>query len=218
MKLRFEIPVGIVILIAMGILGYYTIIMSDEFLEKKDTYEMTVLFPNTEGLKVNNQVKVNGVLSGTVTDITLAGHQVMVKLEMFNRFPLYENYTIDIRIESALGGKGISIYPGSPADAAGKVYNEVTDFHNLEGGVDDPLYAITKIIEENRDNVRASILNIKQITDKINNGQGTLGKLITEDSIHSDAGKLVKDLREAIEDSREQAPVTSFIRAALLAF
>ena len=32
------------------------------------------------------------------------------------------------------------------------------------------------------------------------------------------ANDLIVDLREAVEDSREQAPVTSFIRAGLLAF
>ena len=42
--------------------------------------------------------------------------------------------------------------------------------------------------------------------------------MINEDTIHADTGKLIKELRDAVEDSREQAPVTSFIRAALTAF
>jgi len=218
LKIRFEIPVGIVFIIAMVILGYYTIIMSEEFLRKRNTYEISAIFPNSEGLKRNDKVKVNGVISGSVENIELYGYRVKVVLTMFNKFPMYENYTIAIRNESALGGKGVSIYPGVPVNAAGKTFAVVTDLQDLEGRVEDPLYAITQLMEENRENVRLAILNIRQITEKINGGQGTLGKLITDDKVHSDANNLIKDLREAIEDSREQAPVTSFIRAALMAF
>ncbi len=218
MKVRYEIPVGIVFLIAMGILGYYTIIMSEEFFRKKVSYPMTVMFQNIEGLKVNAHVKVNGVMSGEVESIELSGHQVKVKLSMFNRFSLYENYEIYIKNESALGIKGVSIFPGSPTDSTGRSYIEVGADTLLVGRLDDPFNSITRLVEDNRDNIRVTIQNLRQITDKINAGQGTLGKLINDDKVHSDTGKLVKELREAIEDSREQAPVTSFIRAALTAF
>ena len=58
----------------------------------------------------------------------------------------------------------------------------------------------------------------REISDKINYGQGTIGKLINKDNIHAQTDQLVKELRETIEDAREQAPITSFIKAALTAF
>ena len=58
----------------------------------------------------------------------------------------------------------------------------------------------------------------ESITEKIDTGQGTLGKLINENRVHDSTDGLIKELRDAIEDTREQAPVTSFIRAALTAF
>jgi phospholipid/cholesterol/gamma-HCH transport system substrate-binding protein len=217
-KIRLEIPVGIVFLLAMGVLGYYTIIMSKEVLKNENTYPMVVMFPNVEGLRENAKVKVNGVASGEVEKVELAGHQVRVSLRMINRFPMYENYTVYIKNESALGVKGVSIFPGFPSDASGRTYRELDQDEPLEGKMEDPFESFTRMVEENRDNIRATMQNLRQITDKINAGQGTLGKLVNEDKVHGDAGKLVKELREAIEDSREQAPVTSFIRAALTAF
>jgi phospholipid/cholesterol/gamma-HCH transport system substrate-binding protein len=66
--------------------------------------------------------------------------------------------------------------------------------------------------------VYQTISNIKSITQKIDEGKGTLGKLINDNRVHENTDGLIKELRDAIEDTREQAPITSFIRAALTAF
>ncbi len=74
-------------------------------------------------------------------------------------------------------------------------------------------------------NVRITLENLRDITDKVNKGQGTLGILINDDELHrnastllSDAQIVVREVREGLEDTREQAPVNSFVRAALTAF
>ena len=218
MKGNYEIAVGIVFVIAMSILGYYTIIMQNDIISQRETYGISAIFPTIEGLKLKSNVMVNGVVSGVVEDINLHEHQVKVNLRMYNKFTMYENYAIVIKSESALGGKGVSIFPGLPIDEAGISYKEITYKENLKGGIEDPLSSISKILDENRNDIRMTISNLQQITAKINSGRGTLGKLLNDDSIHADTNKLVKELREAVEDSREQAPVTSFIRAALTAF
>jgi phospholipid/cholesterol/gamma-HCH transport system substrate-binding protein len=89
----------------------------------------------------------------------------------------------------------------------------------------DPVAGLAEMISENRDDVRRTIQNVAEITDKINNGRGTIGLLINDNQLHenattlvTDARLVVRELRESLEDTREQAPVTSFIRAALTAF
>jgi len=89
----------------------------------------------------------------------------------------------------------------------------------------DPVAGIASMIEENKSNVRKTIKNIADITTNIRTGKGTVGKLIYEDELHrnastllADAQVVLKELRESLEDTREQAPVTSFLRAALTAF
>ena len=217
-KISREISVGIVFLVALIILGYYTIIMSSRFIEPDNSYPITVIFPNVEGLAIANKVKVNGVISGKVEDITLMDHHVKVKLRMYNRFTLYENFVIRIRNEALLGKKFISIFPGTPVDNDALEQGVVITRENLPGKYEDIVTSLSELIEENRDNIYVSINNIRQITDKINRGNGTLAKLINNGEVHDQAGSLVKELRESIEDAREQAPITSFIRAALTAF
>lgn len=218
MSVRNEIVVGIFFFIAMTILGYFTIIMSGEIFQRYEYYRITVVFPNIEGLGVNDKVKVNGVLSGVVEDIRLENNLVWVKLKMYNTFTLYENYKIKIMNETALGGKYVGIYPGMPFEN-GREFAIIETRENLVGdAIADPFGIISEFIEENREDVRVAIRNIRDITQKINEGKGTLGKLVNEDKVHEDTDDLIKELREAIEDTREQAPVTSFIRAALMAF
>ncbi len=213
-----ELIVGVVFFIAMGILGYYTIIRSDLFDRREYLYS-TVIFENVEGLEVGNKVLVNGVESGTVTEIELMGDgKVIVSLKLYKFFKLYENYKILLKNQSALGGRIIVINPGT-AEVNGEYFETVDSMKNLAGfEIGDPLTKISQVIDENREDIRIAIKNLSEFSEKINNGEGTVAKLVNKDTIHQEAGNLIKELRDAVEDSREQAPVTSFIRAALTAF
>lgn len=96
----------------------------------------------------------------------------------------------------------------------------------LEGqNAGDPVAGLAQLISENREDVRRTIHNVAEITDKINNGRGTIGLLINDNQLHenattlvTDARLVVREMRESLEDTREQAPVTSFLRAALTSF
>jgi phospholipid/cholesterol/gamma-HCH transport system substrate-binding protein len=218
MGVKNEIGVGIFFFIAMVILGYFTIIMSGDFFKFHDYYSMTVVFTNIEGLGLSDKVKVNGVLSGNVEDIQLRENMVAVRLKMYNRFTLYENYKIKIRNETTLGGRYVAIYPGTKTYEGHKLAI-ITTREDLRGEVVEDIFGtISDFIAENRSDVNAAIKQFKTVFEKINRGEGTIGKLINEDKFHNDSDELIKELRDTIEDVREQAPVTSFIRAALLAF
>ncbi len=217
MRPRNEIAVGIMFFAAMGILAYFTIIKRDLF-DTRDYYNMTALFTNVEGMELGNKVMVNGVESGKVTEIRLSGNRVIVTMRLFNQFTLYENYSITMKSASMLGGKFISIFPGTPF-VEGESQAVVTARENLIGfATGDPVEMVSILIDENREDINATIGNIRDITEKINSGQGTLGRLVNDDSIHARTDDLIVELRESLEDAREQAPITSFIRAAITFF
>jgi phospholipid/cholesterol/gamma-HCH transport system substrate-binding protein len=218
MNVKNEIAVGILFTVAMIILGYFTIMVEHEIFEPEDYYYITVVFSSVEGLEEKDNVNVNGVRSGQVDRITLEHEYVKVRLKMYVRFPMYENYRIRIANESALGGKLVAIYPGEQM-VRNVAYAEIKGRENLKGISSEDIFAsISSLVEENRSDIRATIQNIREITGKINRGGGTIGQLINENKMGESANDLIVDLREAVEDSREQAPVTSFIRAGLLAF
>jgi len=213
-----EFIVGAVFFLAMGILGYYTIVRGELFDTREFVYG-TVIFDDVEGLAIGDKMLVNGVESGTVTAIDLmADYKVIVSFKLYRFFNLYENYKITLKNQTALGGRIIVINPGA-AEVKGQIFEQVESMKNLNGiSIGDPLTKISEVIDENREDIRIAIRNISEFSEKINKGQGTIAKLVNEDTLHTDTDKMIKELRDTIEDSREQAPVTSFIRASLLAF
>ena len=217
-RISIEFFTGIIFFAAISILIYYTVLVGQKTIAPEKTWKMTVYFKDTLGLQKENRVLVNGVYSGNVVSINLNDNLVKVDLAMFNRFSLYSNYRIYISNESAIGGKQIRIYPGEGDSLNGKV-NELIAFDtHLVGTARDPFDSISDLIDDNRDNIKVAVSNLRSFSEKLNSGQGTLYKLLTDDKIANQASDLLEQLRDTIEDAREQAPVTSFIRAALTAF
>jgi phospholipid/cholesterol/gamma-HCH transport system substrate-binding protein len=79
---------------------------------------------------------------------------------------------------------------------------------------------IAKIINDKElaDNLKASVANINSILAKVKNGEGFLGKLINDEGLYKDIQKLIKDAQNALEDMREQAPITTFAGTIMGAF
>lgn len=79
---------------------------------------------------------------------------------------------------------------------------------------------IAKIINDKElaDNLKASVANINTILAKVKNGEGFLGKLINDEGLYKDIQKLIKDAQNALEDMREQAPITTFAGTIMGAF
>lgn len=53
---------------------------------------------------------------------------------------------------------------------------------------------------------------------KINSGKGTIAALLNDDAVYRETRSLLKELRESVEDLREQAPINSFIGVVFSAF
>jgi phospholipid/cholesterol/gamma-HCH transport system substrate-binding protein len=219
--LKNEIAVGILFFIGMSILGYFTIIMKDEVIDTKSYHEVRADFPFVNGLQKGEKVKMYGVTVGSVISAEIEGDHVSVKFKMVSDALFYENYALRIRQESIMMGKYLDVFPGTAMTGAKK--NRLVSIKEpLTGTVPtDVMVLLEDMLAENRSDIRTSMANfkdvsgnIKDITAKINNGQGTLGKLVNEDQTQ-DAKALIQEVRDTVEDAREQAPITSFIRTVL---
>jgi phospholipid/cholesterol/gamma-HCH transport system substrate-binding protein len=219
--LRNEIAVGIIFFLGMGILGYFTIIMKDEVIDTKSYHEVRAEFPFVNGLQKGEKVKMYGVTVGAISGVAIEGSKVVVRFKFTTDSPFYEDYTLKIRQESIMSGRYLDVYPGTPGTRE-KPHQIVMFDQPLSGkGPTDVIALLEDMLSENRSDIRSSVTNIKQmsaslkdVTDKINKGQGTLGKLVNEDQTQ-DAKALIQEVRDTVEDAREQAPVTSFIRSVL---
>lgn len=180
--------------------------------------------------------------------------RVAMVLELKKDIVFYDNYNISLKNESILSGKVVAIDPGDSEPKNGKypkrldikwyssfeteklgrnaIKMHINDLKEKKAEIilsgqsaGDPIAGLSELIAENRQNVKRIIQNIAEISEKINNGKGTVGLLINDSKLHDNANTLVSDakivvreMRENLEDTREQAPVTSFIRILLTSF
>jgi phospholipid/cholesterol/gamma-HCH transport system substrate-binding protein len=59
------------------------------------------------------------------------------------------------------------------------------------------------------DDLKATIANFRSVSDKMSNGQGTLGKLLSDDSILRDAQSIMKKADRALDGLDDTGPITA---------
>ncbi len=62
---------------------------------------------------------------------------------------------------------------------------------------------LDKLVTENRDKVSATLSNLQDITTKINQGQGTMGKLINDPQLHDQLLATVDEIKSAAAQAKE---------------
>lgn len=60
------------------------------------------------------------------------------------------------------------------------------------------------------DRLLQAVANTEDISGRIRRGEGTVGKLVKDEELYNDLRATVRELRAAIEDFREQAPISTF--------
>jgi phospholipid/cholesterol/gamma-HCH transport system substrate-binding protein len=93
---------------------------------------------------------------------------------------------------------------------------------DISGAFDE----IKAVLEENREqiaeavdglssvgpNLKAAADDIKEISSRIEQGDGTLGKLVNDDTLYDEAKGAAAQLRETLEEAEEQTVLQSFFR------
>jgi phospholipid/cholesterol/gamma-HCH transport system substrate-binding protein len=63
--------------------------------------------------------------------------------------------------------------------------------------------------EATADSLKLSVNNLKEVSTKLNSGQGTLGKLISDDSLYNDVQSTMKKADRMIDGLGDQGPITA---------
>lgn len=68
------------------------------------------------------------------------------------------------------------------------------------------------------EDLRVTVASIREIAESVQRGEGTIGKLLREHEIYEELKQGLRELRAAIDDFRETAPITTFSSIFLGAF
>lgn len=192
-----EVAVGTFAFAAILALLAMTTVLSEELFFR--TYEtIEVAFESVNGLGVGNEVSARGVPVGKVKRIFLAEEGVHVVARLDVPLRLREDYRIDIRRGSVLGGSFLCIDEGSPAA-------ERISTDGLLKGVpatdmlDAAAHALTDIQKALGDGIledaKASMANIRKVTANLSDGSGSLGRLMNDGQLYEDVQQLAANAR-----------------------
>ena len=196
---RVEIIVGVFVALILTALGIFTIVVSGASLFGGGTSVIEVVLPDAMGLRRNDPVIARGTSVGTVSDVHYDQDGVHVEAELTAPVVFHEGYRITVVATSILGGRQLVLFEGDPELA------EITDLLKLKGEkpadiMEDATAAVEKIrafLETDAlDNLRQVSDDLKQISGRLERGEGTLGKLLSsDDAVYTNLNATVANFR-----------------------
>ena len=199
-----EIVVGAFMIGVLALLAYFTIIVSGvDLFENKQRVDAKIVFSDIGGLKERDNVIYRGMKVGTVKNITLDDGGVTLVVDITRDVVLREKYRIGVATMSLLGGNYLLLEEGSgevlPLESHTFRGDAPTDWMRDLGDIARRIRGVTEGGGLNTilTNVEEATASAKVVLKNLEEGRGTMGRLLSEDeSIYNDIKSAVADLRE----------------------
>jgi len=220
---RSERAVGFLV-----ILGTAAILMSVIFIgQEKQVFERRVSlqtqFSNAGGLAVGAEVRLSGILVGSVKFVGLTDEgNVLVEMEIrrsvFHRIHedsralvktiglLGDNY-VDVSVggpESPPVAEGAMITGIDPVDIGSVIAEAGPTLDDIGQSIANVRELTRKLADEDSD-IAQLLSNLRKITDSVAKGQGTVGKIIQDDEAYNELIALVQAARDGTKKFGEAA-------------
>jgi phospholipid/cholesterol/gamma-HCH transport system substrate-binding protein len=189
-------------------------------------YHLWALFDNVQELKIGDRVKMAGVEVGRVEKIQLEGDKAKVVMKMKHNVEVRTDSIAMIKFTGLMGQNFVSLDFGSENapiaqdnarlnskeqpdmsvvmakidDVATGVQNLTKSFSGLK--MDELLGPFIDFMHDNRAPLTSTISNINSVTTQIAQGQGTVGKLIYDQTLYDNAMVTVSNLQSTLADAQ----------------
>lgn len=188
---------GIFIFIGSALLVIGIFMLGNKEALFKPTFIVKAYFHNVEGLRNGAPVKLSGIDAGAVQNISVVGDSVSlieVKMRLLDeiRHFITVNTQAEIQTEGLVGNKFVSIRVG-----------EVGGEPIKDGGVilaKEPV-SFADIIQETQGIMgytKEMTRDLADIINRINKGEGTIGKIFTDDALYYAATDLTKSADKSL--------------------
>ena len=207
MAMSREVRVGLFLVVAFLILISLFELLGKETIFGR-TVEYRTSFKSIPGLKVGDPVRLAGVDVGTVRDIRVVGARVEVLLRVKPGTPVKTDSIATIKLTSLLGTNFVDLTFGSPAaqiSPPGSLLqsSEPPDLNTMLVRLNDAAGDIQTLVRQVNEGLGKSIEPISsafqsmdKIAKKIEKGEGTLGRLIADDSLYRDIRGMAANLNQ----------------------
>ena len=209
---RRAVIVGIFIFLGLAIFIWTVLTLGSQ----KNTFQKSITvktyFQNVNGLQKGNNVWFSRVKVEKIEDVDLIGNgkvQVIMNIDEKAVPYIHKNAKAKLSTDGLIGNKIIEIYDGSsqaPAISNGDVLN------NQELLSTDQMMAT---LSKNNDNLLAITANLKVISNKMAEGEGSVGKLLNDETFANALIKTVETLHSASANLQQLSSIVSHYTARL---
>ncbi len=224
--------VGLFFLLGMALIWVTFETLSGGKLWFKDKgYQIIAGFDSLKELKEGDDVRMAGVKIGEVAKTRLAGRRAEAVLRIDTIQKIKDDATAMIVTTGLIGTGYISIDLGTDAAPylregaeirtrstpdLNAVMAQIGDLgKKIEGALGNLGTALTGdgkspgliqkvdgMLTENRDSLSRTTANLQQITDKVNKGDGTLGRLLNDSKLHDDLVAGIAEIKSGAAQAR----------------
>jgi len=198
-----ELRVGIVVILSFALLALAIFYVSGQsgFFVKK--YTVNAYFKNANNLRGGAEVSLEGVTIGNVSKVAVSKEsdpnkavQAELKLDETYKNIIRSDSRLTISTIGLLGDSKIDITRGTEAGMV------IEDGGTLQGTEEGDIRRIVQGANDVVANFQVLSEDFKKITDRIDRGEGTLGKFLTDTAIFDNANQAAVELRTLVRDAR----------------
>ena len=199
---------------------------------KDQGYNLIAGFETLKELKEGDEVRMAGVKVGEVEKTRLAGRRAEAVLRISHEVKIKSDATAMIVMAGLIGTNYLSITLGTEAasdlpDGAeittkttpdlNSVMSQIGDLgKKLESAIGDLSGALSgdgkegpgiikkidQLVTENRENISKTTANLQAITSKINQGEGTLGRLISDPKMYDELVTTIGEIKNGASEAK----------------
>jgi phospholipid/cholesterol/gamma-HCH transport system substrate-binding protein len=194
MAVSTEQKVGLFFLITLILLAFMIELVED-WRPFEEQYPYVSYFSYAVGLKVGDPVRIAGVNVGKVREISIEDHRVRIDFYVNREDSLREDSIAQIRQTNMLGGVFLGLDFGSEQSrilppGSTVVSRDSTNIDqlisNLDRNQDRFLRPLGDLVDESREPLAATISRLEKIVAKIDEGEGTLGRLVNNPTLYEE--------------------------------
>jgi phospholipid/cholesterol/gamma-HCH transport system substrate-binding protein len=167
------------------------------------TIRVSAYFNDVTGLQIGNKVRFTGYNVGSVDDIAIvsdtAARVEMIITKKATKFIKKDAIAI-IGSEGLMGSKVINIGPGT------KENRNIRDYDILKTQAPPSIDDILAQVEVTSQNASSITEDLADITSRIRNGQGVIGKLLVDSAYAEEIGKTISNVEKSTKGIKEIVP------------
>ncbi|HEY0965761.1 MAG TPA: MlaD family protein [Opitutaceae bacterium] len=222
--------VGLFFLLGVALIWVTFETLSRGTIARDKGYTLVARFPNLKELKAGDDVRMAGVRIGTVSETRLAGREAEAVLLIGKDVTISKDAVATIAMAGLLGGNYVTLAMGN--ESAGMLADgdrigtaDTPDLNSMvaqigeigkkidqalgqfsgatEGGSSGGLMAkLDRMVDENQGRIGEITTNLQQITDKVNQGEGALGRLVNDPEAYNRLLSAVEEFRSASSEAK----------------